>query len=133
MKEARRATLGFLAGAALACAAWVPPAAARDAALVRGAHGAKVASAQILLDRAWFSPGEIDGGFGENMRRALAAFQEARGLEPTGRLDAATWRELGGGGAQPFTTYTITERDAAGPFTKIPADPMDRAKLKRLE
>jgi lipoprotein-anchoring transpeptidase ErfK/SrfK len=133
MNDVRRVTLGLLAGAFLACAAGTALAAAGDASLGRGSHGPKVASAQILLDRAWFSPGEIDGGFGENMRRAVASFQEARGLKPTGRVDNATWQELGGRDAEPFTTYTITDRDAEGPFTKIPVDPMERAKLKRLE
>src|SRR5690606_34873891 len=49
---------------------------------------AATARAQILLDRANFSPGVIDGLGGDNTRQAIAAFEKAAGLPQDGVLDA---------------------------------------------
>jgi lipoprotein-anchoring transpeptidase ErfK/SrfK len=89
---------------------------------------------QILLDRAHASPGEIDASRGENTRKAVAAYREMRGLGRGEQIDAKLWRALVGGDQQPaLTTYTITEKDTAGPFLdKVPDDYREKASLKRL-
>jgi lipoprotein-anchoring transpeptidase ErfK/SrfK len=75
---------------------------------------------QVALDRAGFSPGQIDGRNGRFTSRARDAFLEARKgpIEPS---------------ADPLTQYTITEADAAGPFVEqIPSEIEEQAKLQTL-
>ncbi len=88
--------------------------------------------AQILLDRAHFSSGEIDGAPGSNLRMAISGFQRQRGLAPNGTLDAPTWAALNGDAAAALISYTTTDADVAGPFTPIPEEMADKAKLPAL-
>lgn len=48
---------------------------------------AVVLKLQILLDRAQFSPGLIDGRMGDNTVYALREFEKRSGLAADGRLD----------------------------------------------
>lgn len=129
----------------LACFAH-PAAAGLDAAAVNNAeftgktpsddkiHPA-VVKAQVLLDRASFSPGEIDGKLGENAEKALKAFSESRGLA-AGRqpLTSEVWSALLATSSEPVVVdYRITEKDVKGPFLdKMPAKMDDMKGLKSL-
>ncbi|HEV2559133.1 MAG TPA: L,D-transpeptidase [Microvirga sp.] len=90
--------------------------------------------AQVLLDRARFSPGVIDGHEGDNFHRALAAFERARNLNPDGRLDEEVLAKLEELSTEPVATeYTITPEDVKGPFVeRIPEKFEAQADLKRL-
>lgn len=89
---------------------------------------------QVMLDRLDFSPGVIDGKAGRSLALALKGFQQARGAQPTGKLDDATKQLL-----QPYADLptviqvTLAPADFAGPFVgPIPSDPAAQAKLPAM-
>lgn len=95
-------------------------------------QGAAILRAQILLDRARFFPGEVDGVYGSNMRLAISGYQKNNGLQASGLMDAPTWTALNLDLEPVLVTYSLTEADVAGPFREIPADMMQKAGLETL-
>src|SRR5262245_27464113 len=74
---------------------------------------------QLLLDRAGFSPGLIDGRPGSNLAGAIDAYEAAHGLKPDGKVDDDLWRMLSQADSAPvLDDYTITDDDVRGPFVK---------------
>lgn len=92
-----------------------------------------VAALQILLDRGGSSPGVIDGRFGSNVDRAIAAYRRLTGKNLKSTDTALIKQLLAETGGDPFTTYTLTAEDVAGPFVaSVPEDYGKKAKMERL-
>ena len=106
--------------------------ASMQGAVAPKAQGPSVLRAQVLLDRAHFSPGEIDAAYGSNVQKALWAFQKANGITPTGVADAATWTALNRNTQPILVTYKLTDKDVTGPFNAIPEDMMEKSKMSAL-
>ena len=86
---------------------------------------------EVLLDRAGFSPGAIDGKQGTNLQRAIAGYAQSHGLASTGALDPALWGQITGADSGPVVqAYKITADDEAGPFIGTP--PKDYQALSKL-
>jgi hypothetical protein len=100
----------------------------------QGADSLPVLTVQVWLDRVEFSPGVLDGEWGKNTAKALYWFQDAYGLTPTGNIDPATLQLLERltGDWDPVVRYTVSAEDVKGPFTPLPDDVYEKAKLPCL-
>lgn len=98
---------------------------------VAGTGGPTVLRVQVLLDRAGFSPGAIDGYWGDNTRKAVYWLQESSGLESTGEVDAATYRLLDErfGRSEPVVRHALTAKELEGPFVDLPESVYERQRL----
>lgn len=108
--------------------------------LPESASGPAVFALQWRLEQLGFAPGVLDGMWGTNTERALAAFQEANGLTASGKLDAESWEALGEavGEGRPLVDHQLTEADLGGdgmppgPDYEIPEEPTAQAELDCL-
>jgi lipoprotein-anchoring transpeptidase ErfK/SrfK len=98
------------------------------------------AQLQVLLDRANFSPGKIDGSYNDFTWKALALYRESRGEQPQSPpsksgLHANVPPDVSGldlGSVEPvFISYTITEPDLQS-VDRLPNHVSEQAKLKFL-
>ena len=92
-----------------------------------------IVKAQILLDRANLSPGEIDGKYSPRFELAISAFAEAYGLSMQIGWDRPFWRTLTSAVTGPvLVDYALTKDDLKGPFVQLPAKMEDMQPFKVL-
>ena len=93
-----------------------------------------ILKAQVLLARANFSPGVIDGQEGSNLEHAIAAYAKANGLKSDGKLTQEVWSRLNQNAGPPVAaTYVTTPADVSGPWSPDTHDDLAAAKdLDRL-
>ena len=94
-------------------------------------NGPSVLKAQVYLDRARFSVGAIDGGWGKNSAVAVWMWQRSHGIPATGDVDETTFRSIAAasGYVPPLVQYHVTDDDLKGPFVKLPDSVYDKQKL----
>jgi len=113
-------------------AIYAPPAEPNDpGAPVERHPDPAVVRLQVLLDRAGASPGVIDGFDGDNVRKAVLAFELMRGLPPDGALDPDVLAALETGGPV-IGDYAIIADDLNAIGEPIPSDYAEQARRRFL-
>jgi lipoprotein-anchoring transpeptidase ErfK/SrfK len=100
-----------------------------------GLRGPSVLRVQVLLNRAQFAPGMLDGGWGQNTGVAVYWFQAREGLIPNGVVDSATYARLeqvAGRPQQLVVKHTLTAADVRGPFVSLPGSIYAQARMNCL-
>src|SRR5438105_4230366 len=97
---------------------------------------------EIVLDRSGFSPGIIDGAWGINAAKAITFFaypddnRQYTGDSPPAvtSIDRQTYDRLRAAARSTplLRWYTVSREDLAGPFTPIPQNVYQQAKLSCL-
>jgi lipoprotein-anchoring transpeptidase ErfK/SrfK len=121
----------------------LPAAAKKKATKTKAPKTAEIEAAtrlQVFLDRANFSPGKIDGRYGDFTWKALSLYRESRGEQPPSTppqsaRHANVSPDVSGldlGSVEPvFTSYTVTEADVQS-VGQLPSQVPEQAKLKFL-
>ncbi len=98
----------------------------------------QVVRLQVFLDRAGFSPGRIDGDYGEFTFKALDLYRQAHGgglltrARDPGSIEAPDVSDLNLAALEPlYTTYTVTTEDLAH-IGNLPQDVEAQSKLKSM-
>ena len=96
--------------------------------------GPVVTRTQILLNRARFSVGIIDGKASKNTALALSWFQRSQNLPATSVLDTATHNRLlaAAGSTPPVIQITVDAEMLKGPILTLPKGVYDQARLSCL-
>ena len=97
--------------------------------MLKSESGPVVARAQILLDRARFSVGVINGKATKNTALAIQWFQKSQNLPATSMLDSATYaRLISVAGPVPPVIQVVVDADlVSGPFIEMPHDVYQQA------
>ncbi len=89
--------------------------------------------AQVLMSAHGFSPGVIDGKEGASFKLALTSFQEARGLNRTGKLDNQTRLALLEANRPSTVMVRLTPEDVRSKYVyPFPENPEAQAELESL-